>query len=124
MVSGCDGAGSLAPASTPLAALAAMSAPAAASRFTIGTVGVTVSTVKLALPPVPALPLISCQLPAATLTDAALVSVLAAPVNVAVYCVGLTSFRLLNVPPTTLVSARLNEPFGASLNVKEIVEGP
>ena len=44
------------------------------------TVGVTVSTVKAAvLPPAPALPLPSCQVPAVTLTDAVLMSVLAAP---------------------------------------------
>jgi hypothetical protein len=48
-------------------------------------VGVTVSTVKLAvLPPAPALPFPSCQEPAVTLTVALLMSVLAAPVKVAV----------------------------------------
>ena len=47
--------------------------------------GVTVSTVKAAvLPPAPALPFPSCQEPAVTLTDAVLMSVLAAPVKVAV----------------------------------------
>ena len=50
------------------------------------TVGVTVSTVKLPVlaPPVPALPLISCQLLALTLTEPLLMSVPALAVKVAV----------------------------------------
>jgi hypothetical protein len=51
----------------------------------LGTVGVTVSTMNVVLPPVPALPLFSCQLPDTTFTDAELVSVLAFAVKVAVY---------------------------------------